>query len=263
MTMTEIDTDLVERESPWIHRYTSGAPARARLVCFPFAGGSASYYFPFANQLAPDIEVLAVQYPGRHERRREPCLEDMGEIVERSHEALRDWLGLPMVLFGHSMGAVVAFEVARRLSDVDRCAPARLFVSGRRAPTRQREDDLHRRDDAGLLAELRRTGGTDSTFLDDEELAALILPTVRSDYTAIETYRYEPGPPLSCSITALVGDADDHVTVDEAAAWAEHTSGGFALYVLAGEHFFLTRHRVAVAEWIRAALDGCEPSPRG
>ena len=174
--MAESGTDIVERESRWIHRYGDRSPCRARLICFPYAGGSASYYFPLAGELAPDIEVLAVQYPGRHERRLEPCLTDLHELAEHIHGAVLHWLDRPVVLFGHSMGATLAFEVARRLRDRDGFVPARLFVSGRRAPTRLRFDDFHKRDDAGLAAELRRSGGTDPVFLDDEALAALVLP---------------------------------------------------------------------------------------
>jgi pyochelin biosynthetic protein PchC len=227
-----------------------------RLFCFPHAGGSASYYFPFSQALGPDIETWAVQYPGRQDRRHEPLIDNIPELADRVYEALGDEGDRPFAFFGHSMGAVVAFEVARRLEQRARTAPVRLFVSGRRAPSRRRRGEVHLRDDSGLIAELRRVGGTDHRFLGDTELLAAILPVTRNDYRAIETYEWAPGSPLGCPVTALVGDSDPQTTADEASAWAEHSTGGFDLRILPGGHFYLDAGRAQVVDAISGALTG-------
>jgi surfactin synthase thioesterase subunit len=152
------------------------------------------------------------------------------------------------------MGAVLAFEVARRLRDRVGVEPVRLFVSGRRAPDLRRADDVHLRPDHGVLAELRLVSGTDPRILADAELRAAILPVTRNDYRAIETYAWVPGPPLDCPITALVGDADPTTTLDEAAGWQRHSTSGFDLRVLPGGHFYLDANRPAVLDTVAAAL---------
>ena len=240
-------------DDPWIRCLRSDGAHRVRLICFPHAGGSASYFFPWSRSPELTAEVWAIQYPGRQERRREPCITDASELTERIHSALKPWTDAPFAFFGHSMGAVLAYEVAR-LMEADGHGPARLFVSGRRAPSRPREEHVHQGADAALVDEIRRIGGTDEAFLQDPELLQLILPVVRADYSAIENYTYTPGPPLSCGITALVGAADPKATVEEAAAWAEHTAGPFDQRVFPGDHFYLDQCRPEVLATISSAL---------
>jgi surfactin synthase thioesterase subunit len=247
-------TSSATGEGRWIRRFHPSPDHAVRLVCFPHAGGAASYYFPFSRALAPEIEVLAVQYPGRQDRRHEPAATGIGALADRIVPELAAWDGRPLAFFGHSMGATVAYEVARRLAGRGGSAPVRLLVSGRRAPSRHRTGTVHRRDDAGLVAELRRAGSTDPRILGDAELLAAVLPVIRSDYRAIETYVPEPGPPLECPVTALVGDRDPQTTVDEADAWREHTRNAFELRVFAGGHFYLDACRPQVIDAIRGAL---------
>jgi surfactin synthase thioesterase subunit len=149
---------------------------------------------------------------------------------------------------------MVAFEVARRLEHELGVVPAGLFVSGRRAPTRYRPERVHLRDDDGIVAELKLLSGTDASLLGDTEVLRMILPAIRSDYTAVETYRYVPGPRLSCPLTVLVGDADPATTLDEARAWEDCTTGPFAMRVFAGGHFYLTEHQAEVIDLLRTAL---------
>ncbi|MET8944908.1 alpha/beta fold hydrolase [Streptomyces sp. NPDC004542] len=248
----------------WIRRFSPADDARVRLVCFPHAGGSATFYFPVARALAPAIDVLAVQYPGRQDRRGEPCVDDMGRLADLVTEELRPWTDRPLALFGHSMGALLGFEVARRL-ERDGIRPLRFFASGRRAPMRRRSDeDVHRRDDQRLIAELTSLSGTDAQILDDPEVLQLVLPAIRSDYRAVETYRYAPGEPLRCPVSVLTGDSDPQVTLDEAEDWRHCVAGHFDVTVYPGGHFYLTEHAGAVMAEIRRRLaDTALPSPIG
>jgi surfactin synthase thioesterase subunit len=250
-------TESSVRDDIWIRRLHSPGPGglaatapvgaeigAPRLVCFPHAGGSASFYLPLSTALRDRFDVLAVQYPGRQDRRAEETIDSIPVLADRVYAALRPWLADgPVAFFGHSMGAVVAYEVARRMEREAGISPTALIVSGRRAPARLRTETVHRRDDDGVVAELRRLSGTDGSLLADDDIVRMILPAVRGDYRAIETYAYEPGPPLTCPVTAFIGDDDSQVTVDEALAWADHTSGLFELIMFRGGHFYLTARR--------------------
>lgn len=229
----------------WLRRFHPAADAPGTLVCFPHAGGSASFYFPVSRALAGTFDVIAIQYPGRQDRRSEPPLDTIDGLADRIAPLLRSLTVRPLTLFGHSMGATVAFEVARRLESVG-TGPAALFASGRHAPSRHRNEAVHLRTDDGVLAEVRSLNGTESTLLDDDDLVRMILPAIRADYRAIETYRYSPGPPLRCPITVFVGDADPKVTVDEVLAWREHTTAAFTHRVFPGGHFYLIPHAAEV-----------------
>ncbi|KUJ64430.1 oleoyl-ACP hydrolase [Streptomyces albus subsp. albus] len=246
---------MTSHTDKWIRRFQPAAADAPQLVCFPYAGGSASYYFPLAKALAPGIEVAAVQYPGRQERYREPCIDDIAALADAVYPAVRELADRPLALFGHSMGAVLAFEVALRLEERAGVKPEVLFTSGRRAPSRHRaEDNVYQRDDAGVIAEMRALEGTDSAVLQDPELMRLVLPALRSDYRAIETYRGAPDAAVSCPMVTLTGDADPKVGVDEARDWERHTTGDFDFRVLPGGHFFLNDHLPAIIEVIKARL---------
>lgn len=202
---------------------------------------------PFSAELSAKAQVLSVQYPGRHDRWAEECVDNIPDLADEVFTALLPRLDRPVFLFGHSMGATVAFEVARRLEYHKGFVPGCLFVSGRRAPEHIRDEGVHLRDDDGLLTELRGLSGTEAEVLADRDLIEVLLPAIRSDYKAAETYVYQPGPALSCPIVALVGDSDPRVTVDQACDWREHTSGPFELTVFPGGHFFLSAERPAVS----------------
>jgi pyochelin biosynthetic protein PchC len=246
VTGSALENDL------WLRRFTPGPPGAVRLICFPHAGGSASFYLPVSRALAPVADVLAVQYPGRQDRRTEKCLDSIDELADRIGEVLVPLADRPLVFFGHSMGALLAFEVARRLKGQG-IVPRHLFASGRRAPSRHRAESVHTLDDAGIIAEMVALSGTDRAILGDPEVLSMVLPAIRGDYHAVETYRYPGGAPLSCPITVLTGDADPRVSLDEAEAWKEHTSDGYDLRVLSGGHFFLVHHQKQINDLLRGA----------
>jgi surfactin synthase thioesterase subunit len=250
-------TGKTKFDGEWVRRFHPSDESQFRLICFPHAGGSASYYYPLSDALSPDMETLAIQYPGRQDRRAEGCITNLAELADRTYAALRDWQdGRPTVFFGHSMGSIMAFEVARRFQDDAGTPPAWLFASGYPAPSRLRGGTIHRRDDAGLVDELRTAGGTDPIWLQDEDLMASILPAVRGDYTAVETHPRVPGAQLDCPITMLVGDADPHTTLAEAEAWGEHTSKEFSLQVFPGGHFYLDQHGPEIIDTLSTTVKG-------
>ncbi|WP_433390807.1 thioesterase II family protein [Micromonospora sp. KLBMP9576] len=250
------DTDL------WVRRFQPADAAASRLLCLPHAGGSASYFGRVARELAPEVDVLAVQYPGRQDRLREPGLTSAHEIADGLVAALLPLVDRPLTVFGHSLGATIGFEVALRLRRAG-VGPTALFVSGRRAPHLHKVERTHLRDDAGLIAEVRALAGTDSALLADEDVLRMVLPAIRSDYIAAETYEYRPGPRLDCPIVAHIGDSDPRVTVDEARAWQEHTDAGFEVVVHPGGHFYLNDNMSAVLRSIRAHTRSLSPASRG
>ena len=238
----------------WLTVFTPAPHCKVRLVCLPHAGGSASFYFPVSRALAPGVEVLAVQYPARQTRRQEPGIDNIPDFADQIFAALRDLDDKPLALFGHSMGAILAYEVTLRMQRAGLPPPVRLFASGRRAPSRYRDERVHRGTDAEIVAELKKLGGPNPAILADPEMLAMVLPAVRSDYTAIERYRHEPGRTLDCPVSALVGDSDPRVSIDEARAWAEHTTGPFDLQTFPGGHFYLVDHGPRVIALIAEKL---------
>jgi surfactin synthase thioesterase subunit len=239
----------------WIRRFHPGPDGSTTLICFPHAGGSASYYSAMSALLSPSFQVVAVQYPGRQDRLRERFLTTIDELADGVVAALEPALEQPIAFFGHSMGAMIAFEVATRMKARLDLAPAALFVSGRRAPSLYRvEDDIHLRDEASLVRELKGLSGTDARIFDDPDVLKMVLPSMRNDYRAVETYRWRPGPILDCRVVALIGTEDPKATVEETRAWGDHTTGEFDLHVFEGGHFYLTEHRREVADVIIRTL---------
>ncbi|KUM95979.1 hypothetical protein AQI95_42905 [Streptomyces yokosukanensis] len=247
----------------WLRRFAPPAEAAMRLVCFPHAGGAASSYHGLARALGPAVEVLAVQYPGRQDRRHEPPVPRLTELADRIAEALdtTDTLGTtPYALFGHSLGALVAYETARRLDRLG-ITPHRLFVSARRAPTAGAGPTDGLDDDAALLAEVRRLGGGDA--LDDPEVQALALPALRADYQALRSYTWQDGPGLRCPVTAMTGTDDPLCAPEEAIGWLRLSVLPGRSRVFSGGHFYLQDRAGDVARAVLKdlALPGAEAAP--
>lgn len=231
----------------WLRRALPRPHATVRLLCCPHAGGSATFFRTWGRLLPASVEVLAVQYPGRLDRLNEPCVEDLHQLADAVVEALARQPPLPIAVFGHSMGAAVAYETVRRLEA--RGDEVRgLVVSSHPAPGGAGASAAGGLSDDELRHELRRLGATPSMVIDDPELAALVLRSMRADYRAVASYRPRPGPSLACPVAAMVGDADPDVDASGMAAWAAVTNGPLTVRELPGDHFYLTPEVSAVLD---------------
>lgn len=245
-----------ENLTPWLPKRIKRAPSGARLFCFPYAGGGASLYQRWAATLAPDIELCAVQLPGREARLHELPFLRVQELVSSAAEQLTPFLPARYALFGHSMGALVSFELARELRRRGLPEPSALVVSAHRAPQlRDPHPPMHVLSDAEFRRVIRQLKGTPEALLANDEFMALVLPVLRTDFALCETYVYCAEPPLSCPLIALGGAGDEHITEGEVAAWRDQTSGTFELKMFAGDHFFIFEHFPEVLHLVRAALD--------
>jgi medium-chain acyl-[acyl-carrier-protein] hydrolase len=229
----------------WIAFHKPRPESRLRLFCFPFAGGSAVAYRDWSQALPPAVEVVPVELPGRSSRFSEPALRRVEEVVEGAGEALRPLFDKPFAFFGHSMGALLAFEITRWLRARSLPQPLHLFASARPAPQiPDREPPVHALPEDEFVTRLRDYNGTPEEVLAHPELMKMLLPLLRADFEVNETYVYEPGEPLACPISALGGVRDAEVERADLEAWREQTSGAFNLRMLDGDHFYLLHDKV-------------------
>jgi surfactin synthase thioesterase subunit len=237
--------------------------APLRLFCFPHAGAGAGAYRPWSATLGrAGIDVCPVQPPGREGRFPEAPYDAVGPLVDDLAPVLEPYLDRPYALFGHSMGALIAFELAHRLRGI--AAPVHLFVSGRIAPQlRDPRPRMYDLPDAQLIARLRALGGIPSGLLDARELIAMQLPLLRADLALNERYEYRPVPPLAVPLSAYGGVSDPKVSADELRAWHEQTTGLFRVQLLAGGHFFVQTAQPVLLRSLTAALYHAADELRG
>jgi medium-chain acyl-[acyl-carrier-protein] hydrolase len=224
--------------SRWIQRPVPRPGAVLRLLCIPHAGGGASAFRGWAEALPAQVEVCPVQLPGRENRMGEPAIDRMEPLVDALAEQVRDG-GLPFAIYGHSNGALIGFELARRLRREGGHGPVHLFASGRRAPDLPNPlPDMHHLGDDDFMRSLASLGGTPREVAEHPELMRVLLPLLRADVALNETYRFGDEAPLECGITAYGGLEDPKAGRAEMEAWRRHTSGPFALRTFPGDHFF-------------------------
>ncbi|WP_067824380.1 thioesterase II family protein [Nocardia inohanensis] len=238
----------------WFRRYSPSEDARCRLLCFPHAGGAATFFAPFARELAPDIDAVAVQYPGRQERYREPLVAELAALVDGICGAMGRSTGVPTAFFGHSMGAIVAYEVAKQLDPLSADYPVALFASGRRGPSTYRDERVDTLPDSEIRRELLLLGGTGRVLLDDPDMAEAITRVFRNDYRAIGGYQDTEGPHLHCPVVALTGDDDPYASPAEVRAWRNHTRSDFTMHSFPGGHFYLADQVSEISDIIRGEL---------
>lgn len=229
--------------NPWLAYHKPNPSARVRLFCFPYAGGGSHVFRAWSEGLPNTVEVCAIQSPGRGSRLMETPFTQMLPLAQNVAQVLLPHLDKPFAFFGHSMGAMVSFEVARQLRKQHGLQPICLFVSGCFAPQRPDPHPIHALPEAEFLEELRRLGGIPNEALESNELLQLMLPTLRADCTVSETYAYTSEAPFDFPISALGGLQDPLVGRDDLDGWREQTSASFTLRMLPGDHFFLQTAR--------------------
>ncbi len=232
----------------WIRFLNAPTSPRLRVFCLPFAGGGTLQYRPWARVLPADVQLCGLVLPGREERMNEPALTQMSSLVNALVAALRPHLDLPFVLYGHSMGGLVGYELAHALRERLGVSPAHLIVSARVAPDVPVQSALSTLPDAQFVTALnQRYGGIPQILLDEPELLALFIPVMRADLTVVDTYRYQPRELLSCPISAFGGTTDQAVAPAALEAWSRHTRGPFTMQLVDGGHFFIQTNQ---ARWL-------------
>lgn len=227
-----------------------------RLVCFPWCGAGASAYRKFAARLPEFVDLQALQLPGREDLFGQSRLRRMADLLDLVHPDVLAAMDVPVVFFGHSMGAVVAHEMAMLLRERDDRQPAGLIVSGHRAPHLRLPDASrwHQADAASLLANLELLGGTPAALLHDQTLMRAYLPILQADYEVLETHRYVARAPLAIPLIACAGTGDREVTADGMAAWRACAGAGFLLHWFEGSHFYLNEAPATLAAQLSAWL---------
>lgn len=226
---------------------------KVRLVCLHCAGGVASTYKPWSNELPTWIEVCPFELSGRGTRFEEAAVADLPAVVDEVWRALDGLPDLPYALFGHSFGALVAFELAHHAITYGK-PPMHLFAAAAASPQAPRRERIHDLPRERLIERLLRYGGIPTQVLDEPELIDLFLPAIRADFEMLETYVFRARPPLPCSITALVGTEDRTVDPDKVESWHVHASGVFRKVPIRGDHFFVASARHLVLDEIVADL---------
>lgn len=238
----------------WLACSRPNSQARVRLFCFPYAGGGASVFHTWPEKL-PTVEICAVHLPGRGNRLRESPFTKLPALVQTLTEALLPHLTTPFAFFGHSMGALIGFELARQLRRQHGPSPVHLFVSGHGAPQiPPPEPPFHALPEPQFIAELQRLNGTPQEVLEHPELMQLLVPTLRADFAVCETYTYTTDVPIDCSISAFGGLQDRKVSRERLEAWRDQSRASFNLCMFPGDHFFLHAAEPLVLETIAQLL---------
>jgi medium-chain acyl-[acyl-carrier-protein] hydrolase len=246
--------------SSWLRRSAADAEPAGRLLCFPHAGGGASSFNGWRRDLPGWIELVKVQLPGREDRREDTAHTRVDELIAALVPHVQAMLDLPLVIYGHSVGSLVAFELTRELRRRGHAAPLALIISSRRAPHRPLRDEhlLHGLPDAVLAGRVQALGGIPSGMLEDSKWRGHFLPRIRADLCLSDTYTYREGPRLDCPLHTFIGEHDNLVARDDWEAWSEHASGEFSRRILPGGHFFSREGQIellgSVSRIVTAAL---------
>jgi medium-chain acyl-[acyl-carrier-protein] hydrolase len=245
-------TSLIEDEANWFFTLQSQRNARMRLFCVPYAGGWPWVFRPWAVALAPDIEVCSIYLPGRGRRSKESMPVSVRELARSLSAAVSRKTDLPYAIFGHSFGALLAFELAAELEASAVRPPARVFVSGCSPFAVNDSFRLHELSDEQLLGVVRGWGSSADSLIEKPEVLALTLAMLRMDLKVSDGH--VPQSVLDCPLTAFFGSADAQAGSEEAAAWHAHTRGGFAAHELPGGHFFIHDQSVALMAAVQRQL---------
>lgn len=250
----------VQERNAWVGFHRPQSHASIRLFCLPYSGAGASIFSAWPSILPAFIEVIPIELPGRGSRMAEPPYTHLEPLVHDLAESLLPFLDKPFAFFGHSLGALVSFELSRCLRGQHGIQPARLFVSAHSAPQIPESDpSFHLLPDPELVEKLREMGGTPEEILQNEELRAIILPLIRADFAICGSYTYQSDLPLACPLDAFGGLGDPYVSRQALDAWAIHTTGPFKARMFPGDHFFMTAARPLLLRVIAQELLAVTP----
>jgi medium-chain acyl-[acyl-carrier-protein] hydrolase len=251
---SDIDTAYQPRtveRNRWAVRLRPKQRPLLRLFCFPYSGAGASAFNAWHAAFPEEIEIVAVEYPGHGQRLAEPLSREMNLLVDAASEGLLPLLDLPFAFFGHSLGALVAFEVARTLSKRAGLLPAALFLSGHSAPHIQpREESIANLPDDELVQRICQLNGTADHLLDLPEMRELFLPIFRADFSMCDAYTCRAEDPLLCPIFVCGGVSDPYVPMEDLAQWYNHAARHFECRLFPGDHFYLHASRPALLSYV-------------
>ena len=243
-------------QSPWFQVTRPVDAPKLRLFCFSYAGGNASTYRDWHKLLPRDVEVCSVQLPGRGSRFKERAYTTLSSLLDALQQAIVPHIDVPYAFFGHSMGAQLAYELARRLRDSGCREPSCLIVSGRRAPQRPpRNKPIHTLPEGEFREEIRRLNGTPDEALNNPELMDIVSPILRADCQVVETWEYQVSEPINVPLLALGGVKDKQVSLEDLEDWRSVTRGPFTLELFSGDHFFINQVTDSLLNTISQALD--------
>ncbi|TCP65798.1 thioesterase II family protein [Baia soyae] len=231
--------------------------SKIKLLCLPYAGGSARVFLDWKNDLHADIELIPVELPGRGKRFGEALISDFHQLVEDIYQNIKNEISGPYCFFGHSMGSLIVFEVMRKLKAEKQPMPMCCILSGKNPPHVPLRNHIHALDDEEFLAKIFGYGGTPAEMLHNQELASIFLPIIRSDFQAIELYE----PPadreqMDCPFVVFYGTEDPYVSTDLVKEWSLYTTSSCEFYAYSGGHFFIQEKREQVVEQVNSVLDG-------
>lgn len=233
---------MMNQKSKWFPFFKPNQNTRIQLFCFPYSGAGASVFLGWRKILPDFIELIPVQLPGREERIGERPFTQLPPLIQALAAEIRPYLNYPFAFFGHSMGALISFELARYLRRTAQITPTTLFVSGHAAPqVTHHNKPIHHLPSKKFLNKVRELNGTPDNVLQNKELCTLLLPLIRADFTLCETYHYHADTPLPCPITALGGLTDPYINRKQLNAWDEQTEDHFILRMFPGDHFYLNK----------------------
>lgn len=247
-------TTAAGKANLWFSNLQLRPSARRRLFCIPYAGGTSAIFQQWPEAFPQEIELWAVNLPGRGRRIMESAFVTVAPLIEEMTDALVPFLNEPFDFFGHSMGGLIGFETVRRLRKLGLRLPERLFVGGCFAPHIPDPHPIHQLPEDEFLEELRRLNGMPAEVLQNQELLKLVLPSLRADFTLTETYVASDEAPLPCPISAFGGWRDPLTSRESLEAWRSHTAAQFSLRMLPGDHFFLNSQRQLLLNMISAEI---------
>ena len=250
----QVNTATANDSNLWFARHKHSGGTQLRVICFPYAGGGASIFRDWVKTLNLPIELAAALLPGREGRMGEPAYSCIFKLSRELTRAMAAFWEMPFILYGHSMGALLAYTLCQELRQQGLPQPERLIVSGARPPHIPETKPLHHLEDDAFIGALRRFSGTPEAILENEELMGLFMPMLRADFALEETYEHVSRPLLDVPITAISGTQDQEVSPEEMAQWAQHSSREFDQHQIHGGHFFINSHRAENIDIIRSSV---------